>query len=70
MAPPGPGPAGDLRHAALHLGAREIAVPVVHRLELAAVNRHARRGQQAQLAAQRHEPRADLADRRPRFQGN
>ena len=30
-----------LRHAPLHLGAREVLVAVVHGLELAAVNRHA-----------------------------
>jgi len=29
----------DLRHAPIHLGAREVLVAVVHRLELAAVNR-------------------------------
>ncbi len=35
----------------------------VHRLELRAVDRHARRRQQAELPTQRHELRADLADR-------
>jgi hypothetical protein len=60
----------DLRHAPLHLGVREIAVPVVDRLELRAVNRNDRRGQKTKPATEHHELRANLADRRPRFQGN
>ena len=36
----------DLRHAPLHLGAREVPVPVVDRLELGAINRHAGFGEQ------------------------
>ncbi len=35
----------------------------IHCLELTPVDRHARRRQQAELPTQRHEPRADLADR-------
>src|SRR5947209_6256306 len=45
--------------------AREVLVPVVDRLELAAVDRDARLRQQADRAAKRHELRAYLADRRP-----
>ena len=52
----------DLRHAPLHLGAREVLVAVVHRLELAAVDRHAGLREQAQGAAQPNKPGADLAD--------
>jgi hypothetical protein len=37
-----------LRHAPLHLGPREVLVAVVHRFELAAVNRHAGLREQAQ----------------------
>src|SRR5215208_5128715 len=54
----------DLRQAALHLRAREVLVAVVDRLELAAVNRHARLRQQADLSAERHKLRTHLADRR------
>ena len=52
----------DLRHAPLHLGAREVLVAVVHRLELAAVDRDAGLREQAHRAAQRNKPGADLAD--------
>ncbi len=52
----------DLCHAALHLGGREVPVPVVHRLELRAVDRNPGLGQQTQPAAKRHEPGADLAN--------
>ena len=52
----------DLRHAPLHLGAREVLVAIVHRLELAAVDRHAGLREQAHRAAQRNEPGANLAD--------
>jgi len=55
----------DLRHAPIHLGAREVLVAVVHRLELAAVDRHAGLREQAHRAAQRNEPGADLTDGRP-----
>src|SRR6516225_9359410 len=41
----------DLRHPPRHLGICEVAVAVVHRLELAAVNRDARGLQQAHLPA-------------------
>ena len=52
----------DLRQAPLHLGAREVVVAVVHRLELAAVDRDARFLEQPQGAAERNKPGADLAD--------
>jgi hypothetical protein len=52
----------DLRHPPLHLGAREVPVAVVHRLELAAIDRDAGLGEQAHRAAQGDEPDADLAD--------
>ena len=52
----------DLATPPLHLGAREVAVAVVHRLEFAAVDRNAGGGQQAHLAAQPDEACADLAD--------
>ena len=39
----------NLRHAPLHLGACEVLVAVVHRLELAAVNRHAGLREQADV---------------------
>ncbi len=52
----------DLRHASLHLGAREVLVAVVHRLELAAVDRHAGLREQAHRAAQRDKARAHFAD--------
>jgi hypothetical protein len=54
----------DLRQASLHLGAREVPVPVVDRLELAAVDRDAGLGEETEPAAERHEPGADLADGR------
>ena len=41
----------DPRHPSLHLGGREIAVPVVDRLELAAVDRNARLGKQTKAYA-------------------
>jgi hypothetical protein len=52
-------------HAPLHLGAREVLVPVVDRLELAAVNRDAGLREQAHRAAQRDEAGANLADGAP-----
>ena len=52
----------DLRHPPLHLRPREVPVAVVHRLELAAVDRHAGLRQQAHRAAQRNKARAHLAD--------
>ena len=52
----------DLRHSPLHLGAREIPVPIIDRLELAAVNRNARFGEEAHRAAEHNKPAADLAD--------
>ena len=52
----------DLRHAPLHLRPGEVLVTVVHRLELATVNRHAGFGEQPNGATQRNEPAADLAD--------
>ena len=53
----------NLRHASLHLGAREVAVAVVHRLELGAIDRNAGLGKQIELTAHDNEPAADLADR-------
>ena len=53
----------ELRPAPLHLGLREVPVAIVDRLELAAVDRDARRREQTHLAAQLDEPRAHLADR-------
>ena len=55
----------DLRQPALHLGAREVLVTVVDRLELAAVDRDARQCQQAQLPAKNNELSAHLADGGP-----
>ena len=52
----------DLRHAPLHLRSREVPVAVVHRLELAAVDRDAGLREQANHAAQRDEACANLAD--------
>lgn len=50
-------PAGrGFLHAPLHLGAREVLVSIIDRLEPAAVDRD------ANLAAERDEPSADLAD--------
>src|SRR4051795_13716809 len=43
---------------------REVLVAVVHRLELAAVDRHARRLEQAQHTAERNKPCTDLSQRR------
>src|SRR5262249_57508766 len=55
----------DLSNPALHLRAREVLVPVVDRLELAAIDGDARLRQQTNLSAQRHKLRTYLADRRP-----
>ena len=52
----------DLRHPPLHLGPREVPVAVVHRLELAAVDRDAGLRQQPHRAAQRNKARTHLAD--------
>jgi hypothetical protein len=49
---------------ALYLRPRKILVPVVHRLELAAVDDNARFGKKAHLAAERDEARAQLANSR------
>ncbi len=54
----------DLLQTARHLRPREVLVPGVDRLELAAIDRHAGLGEQVQLATQRDEPGTDLADRR------
>ncbi len=53
----------QLRAPPLHLALREVLVAVVDRLELAAVDGHARRGEQAHLAAQLDKVRAHLAQR-------
>ena len=50
-----------MRRAILAL--REVPVAVVHRLELAAIDRNARLREQTHRPAQGHKSRADLADR-------
>src|SRR5262249_29409329 len=52
----------DLRPPSLHLGAREVLVTVIHRLELAAVDRDAGFRQQAHAATERDKTGADLPD--------
>src|ERR1700687_4594779 len=52
----------DLRHAPLHLGPREVLVPVVDCLELAAIDRNAGLREKAHRAAQHDEAGADLAN--------
>ena len=52
----------DLLHALFELVRREVAVAVVDRLELAAVNRHDAVGKQLELAADHDELAADVAD--------
>ena len=52
----------DLRHAPLHLGAREVLVAVVYCLELAAVNRDAGLREQAHRAAQCDKMSTNFAD--------
>src|SRR3984893_13453861 len=52
----------DLRHSPLHLGAREILVPIIDRLELAAVDRDASFDEEAHGAAEHNKPAANLAD--------
>src|SRR5258705_6723920 len=54
----------ELCPAPLYLRAREVLIPVVHRLELAAVDGNARCRKQTHLAAELDEARANLADRR------
>src|SRR5215469_7406576 len=55
----------NLGMAALHLRPRKVLVAIVDRLELAAIDRHARLRQQAQLPAKGYKPPAHLAYRRP-----
>ena len=52
-----------LFQAPLHLASRDVAAPIVDRLEFGAVDRHAGFREQANLAAQRHELGTHLADR-------
>jgi hypothetical protein len=52
----------ELGPAPLHLRTREVPVAVVHRLELAAIDGHARLHEQIHLAAELDEARANLAD--------
>jgi hypothetical protein len=52
----------DLRPAPLHLRPRDVLVAVVHRLELAAVDRQARGLEKTQLTAECNEPCADLSN--------
>jgi hypothetical protein len=54
----------ELLHPLLDLVPRKVLVPIVHRLELAAVNGNDRFGKQFQAAAQGHGLRVDLADGR------
>jgi len=51
--------------APLHLSAREVAIAVVHRLELTAVDGDARLHQQPHLSAKLNKARTDLLDGRP-----
>ena len=53
----------NLRQAPLHLRLGEVLVTVVHRFELAAVNRDAGFRQQPHAAAERNKSGADLSDR-------
>ena len=55
----------ELCSAPLHLRAREVLIPVVHRLELAAVDGNARCRKQTHLAAELDKARAHLADGTP-----
>ena len=52
----------DLILAPLHLGDRHIAVPIIHRLELATVDRDTRFGQQTKHPAKIDKLSTDLAD--------
>ena len=52
----------DLLHAPLHLGAGEVPVPVVHRLELAAIHCDYRLREQVELTAEHNELSAHIAD--------
>src|SRR5258708_37267254 len=52
----------NLRQPPLHLGLREVPVPRVDSLELAAVDRNARLAEQFKAPAQHHELTADPAD--------
>ena len=52
----------DLPHSPLHFGAREILVPIIDCLELAAVNRDASFDEEAHGAAEHNKPAANLAD--------
>src|SRR5215470_4072912 len=52
----------NLRHPPVYLGAREVLVAIVDRLELAAVNGDAGLREQAHHAAQRNEARTHFAD--------
>src|SRR5437764_8823565 len=52
----------DLPHSPLHFGAREILVPIIDCLELAAVDRDASFDEEAHGAAEHNKPAANLAD--------
>jgi hypothetical protein len=54
-----------VRHSPLHLGAREILVPIIDRLEIAAVDRDASLGEEAQRAAEHNKLAANLGMARP-----
>src|SRR5580704_14369424 len=52
----------DLRQAPFHLRPGKVLVPIVHCLELAAINYHAGPNKQFSLSAKHNEPCANLAD--------
>ena len=53
----------ELGPALLHFRTREVLVAVIHYLELAAIDGHARLHEQTHLAAELDESRANLSDR-------
>jgi hypothetical protein len=55
----------QLPHARLELVLGKVAIAAVDRLELAAIDRYERIGEQVQAAAEEHELAAHAPDRRP-----
>jgi hypothetical protein len=55
----------DLLHPPAHLGRRIVLVAIVHRLELAAIDRDNGLGEEVQPTAQLNEPAARCSDRGP-----
>src|SRR5450631_1981653 len=53
----------DLLQASLHFGLREVPIPGIDRLELAAIDRNARVAQQIDAATKRNKLTADFAER-------